>query len=286
MKIIRTTRDVRQALSSPRRLGKSIAFVPTMGSLHEGHLSLLRRAREETDVVVASVFVNPMQFDDPNDFRAYPQDLSVDAELAASANTDIVFSPSVNEMYPDGFFTTVSVRELSETLEGSVRGPGHFAGVATVVAKLFNIVQPDVAYFGQKDAQQLLIVRRMVRDLAFSVRIEACPIVREPDGLAMSSRNARLTPTDRPRALALKAGLDAAEQAVAQGERSADAITSAARVRMQEFGVDAEYCALVHPDDLSPIATIEDRALLAVAARVGGVRLIDNAILQTSTGAR
>ncbi len=286
MKIVRTIADARDALRGPRGLGKTIGFVPTMGSLHEGHLSLLRRAREENDVVVASVFVNPIQFDDPNDFRAYPRDLAVDAEFAASAGTDLVFSPEASDMYPDGFFTTVTVRELSETLEGAVRGPGHFTGVATVVAKLFNIVQPNVAYFGQKDAQQLLIVRRMVRDLAFPVRIEPCPIVREPDGLAMSSRNVRLAPADRPRALALKAALDAAQTAVDAGERNADAITVRAKAKLAEFGVDAEYCALVDPDDLEPMTRIDDRALLAIAARVGGVRLIDNAILETSRNTR
>jgi pantoate--beta-alanine ligase len=280
MRIVRTVRDVRSAVRDARAVGKRVGFVPTMGALHEGHLSLLRRAREDCDYVVISVFVNPTQFNDPADLAAYPRTEDADAAMAREVGVDLFFAPDANEMYPPGFSTAVVVDQLSEPLEGAVRGPGHFRGVATVVTKLFNIVAPDVAYFGQKDAQQALIVRRMVRDLDIPLRVEVCPTIREADGLAMSSRNVRLGPTDRARAVALRRGLDAAEASIEHGEREAAAVARAAREAMRTQGVDPEYFAIVSADTLQPLATVSGEVLIAVAARVGPVRLIDNVIVR------
>src|SRR5215207_1155916 len=238
MKVVSTVAEVRALLDSPRRANRRIGFVPTMGALHEGHLSLIRRARDESDMVVLSVFVNPMQFNDTKDLANYPRTLTRDAEVADAAGADVLFAPEGLEIYPAGFKTVVTVRELSEPLEGVVRGPAHFAGVTTVVATLFNIVQPSVAYFGQKDAQQAIIVRRMVRDLAFPLRIEVCPTVREPDGLAMSSRNIRLDAESRARAVALKQALDVADRMIAAGDRDVAAIKAAAIRRMADFSVE------------------------------------------------
>ena len=278
MKILSTAAEVRALLDAPRRENRRIGFVPTMGALHDGHLSLIRRARAETDVVVLSVFVNPMQFTDTNDLADYPRTLTRDAEVAEAAGADVVFAPEAIEIYPPGFQTVVEVRELSEPLEGLIRGPAHFAGVTTVVAKLFNIVQPSVAYFGQKDAQQVLIVQRMVRDLGFPLRIDVCPTVREPDGLAMSSRNTRLDPQSRARAIALKEALDVADRMIAAGEHDVAAIKTAAIRRMADFSVEPEYFAILSTD-LNPVTSISSGLLIAVAARVGGVRLIDNILI-------
>ena len=280
MQLVRTVEDVRREVRSARAHGATVGFVPTMGALHDGHLSLLRRAREDCDFVVISVFVNPMQFNDPSDLAAYPRDEASDVELARGVGTDVFFAPNAADMYPPAFVTTVAVGELSEPLEGAVRGPGHFRGVATVVTKLFNIVAPDVAYFGQKDAQQALIIRRMVRDLDLPVRIEVCPTVREPDGLAMSSRNVRLGPTDRVRALALRRGLDAAEASIANGEREAAKVVRAGTDAMRAHDVEPEYFALVSADTLRPMERVAGEVLIAVAARVGPVRLIDNVIVR------
>src|SRR5215472_9379199 len=203
----RTVADVRAAVSQARRAGASIGLVPTMGAFHEGHLSLMRRARERCDRVVVSLFVNPAQFNEQADLDRYPRDERRDAALAAQAGADFLFAPPVDQVYPPGFATTVSVAGLTETLEGAERGRGHFDGVATVVTKLFNMVSPDVAYFGQKDAQQVAVIRQLVRDLDMPVQIEVCPIVREPDGLAMSSRNVRLSGNERERATALHRAL-------------------------------------------------------------------------------
>ena len=271
---------LREALDGPRREGKTIGFVPTMGAFHDGHLSLMRRARGECDVVVVSLFVNPTQFNDDRDLARYPRDEATDAALATAAGVDLLFAPEVAEVYPPGFATTVEVRGVSEPLEGEARGAVHFRGVATVVAKLFGIVQPTVAYFGQKDAQQLLVVRRMVRDLDIPVVVAAVPTVREADGLAMSSRNALLDAPSRQRAVALSQAIVAAERAVAAGERRADAILAAAHAAMDSAGVEPEYLALVDADTLAPARALGDVALLAIAARVGGVRLIDNALLR------
>src|SRR4051812_20944239 len=196
MKIIRTITQLRAALDADRRAGRTIGFVPTMGWFHEGHLSLMRRARAECDVTVVSLFVNPAQFNDPQDLQAYPRDEARDARMAEGERVELFFAPDAKEVYPDGYATTVTVGAIAAPLEGQSRGASHFAGVATVVAKLFNMVQPTVAYFGQKDAQQTLVIRQMVRDLDFPIRIEVCPTVREPDGLAMSSRNVRIKEGD------------------------------------------------------------------------------------------
>ena len=281
MRTSRTIEDVRRALPPKRRAGRSIGLVPTMGALHEGHLSLIRRAREATDVVVVSLFVNPAQFGEGEDLAAYPRDERRDRELAAGAGADLLFAPPVEEMYPEGFDTRVEVRGLTAVLEGdpSRRGPDHFAGVTTVVAKLLNIVAPDVAFFGQKDAQQALVVRKLVRDLAVPVRIEVVPTVRDRDGLALSSRNAYLDPAERRRALSLPRALAAAEATVAAGLRDAPEVLSAARAELERAGIEPEYLELRDADDLTPADRVNGRTLLAVAARVGRARLIDNTIL-------
>ena len=279
MNAVRTITELRQLLDAPRRRGAPIGFVPTMGFLHDGHRSLLQRARADCDVVVISVFVNPAQFNDPSDLDAYPRDEARDLAMAEAEGVDLFFAPSAAEMYPAGFASAVTVSGVSEPLEGVSRGAGHFRGVATVVAKLFNIVQPSIAYFGQKDAQQALVIRRMTRDLDFPVRVEVCPTVREPDGLAMSSRNARLTPEARPQALALRRGLEAAVARVADGERAVARIVDAGRAAMARLDVDPEYFAVVSVDSLAPAEVVVGELLVVVAARVGGVRLIDNEIV-------
>jgi pantoate--beta-alanine ligase len=280
MKTVRTIAELRAALNGPRRAGRSIGLVPTMGALHEGHLSLVRRARSRCDEVVVTLFVNPAQFDDDGDLRAYPRDESRDAALAAEAGADVLFAPTAGEIYPRGFATTVTVDEISAPLEGAQRGPAHFAGVATVVAKLLNIAQPDVAFFGQKDAQQVAVIRRVVRDLDIPVRIEVGETVRDADGLALSSRNSRLRPADRPRALALRRGLEAIRACHAAGERDATILAAIGRAAMAELDVEPEYLELVSPDSFTPVRTVgEQPVLVAVAARLGDVRLIDNHIL-------
>jgi pantoate--beta-alanine ligase len=279
MRTLRTVAELRAALLPSHRSGRSIGLVPTMGALHEGHLSLIRRAREDCDEVVVSLFVNPAQFDEASDLAAYPRDERRDASLAAECGADLLFAPGVDQVYPPGFATTVSVAGLSEPLEGVHRGRAHFDGVATVVTKLLNMVQPDVAYFGQKDAQQALVIRRLVRDLDIPVRIEICHTVREPDGLALSSRNAHLDGAERARALALSEALAAAESAVATGERDAAAVAAAARAAMAPHAIAPEYLALVSPDTLAPVGRIDGEVLVVVAARVGSTRLIDNTLI-------
>ena len=281
MRIVRAVADLRAALLEPRRAGRAIGLVPTMGALHEGHLSLVRAARGENDVVVVSLFVNPAQFNEAGDLAAYPRDEAADARKAEDAGADVLFAPPVEEVYPPGFATTVRVSGLAEPLEGEHRGTGHFEGVATVVAKLLNMAQPDVAYFGQKDAQQAAVIRRLVTDLDIPARIAVCPTVREPDGLALSSRNVHLKGADRERALALATALKAARDAVSSGERDPFAVAAAGRAAMAVLGVEPEYVAVVNPDDLLPVERIDGAVLVAVAARVGTTRLIDNTILQT-----
>ncbi|HZO35464.1 MAG TPA: pantoate--beta-alanine ligase [Solirubrobacteraceae bacterium] len=271
--------ELRAALAGDRGSGHSIGLVPTMGFLHDGHTSLIRRARERCDVVVVSLFVNPAQFDDAGDLAAYPRDAARDQAIAAAAGADILFAPLPEAIYPPGFATTISVSGVSEPLEGAQRGRAHFDGVATVVTKLLNIVAPDVAFFGQKDAQQVLVVRRLVRDLDIPVEIEVCPTVREADGLALSSRNARLDADDRERATALSRALRGAEAAVAAGEREPARIRDAAYAVLREAEIEPEYLELVAADDLEPVSVLDGPVLLAVAARVGDVRLIDNVIL-------
>jgi pantoate--beta-alanine ligase len=280
MKTVRTVDELRSALEPARREGLTIGLVPTMGALHEGHLSLIRQAREQCDRVVVSLFVNPAQFNERSDLDRYPRQARRDANLADEAGADLLFAPSVEEIYPPGFATSVEVLGITDRLEGATRGAAHFRGVSTVVTKLLCMALPDVAFFGQKDAQQVVVIRRLVADLNLPVRIEACPTVREPDGLAMSSRNALLAPEERARALGLSVALEAARAHTARGERSASVLLDAAREAMRPFEVDPEYVALVDPDTLEPVDTIEHDALLAIAARVGETRLIDNAILQ------
>ena len=253
-----------------------------MGALHEGHLSLIRHARATCDVVVVSLFVNPAQFNAAGDLAAYPRDEERDAALAAEAGADLLFAPALDEVYPPGFGTTVHVSRLTETLEGEHRGVSHFDGVTTVVTKLLNMVGPDVAFFGQKDAQQALVVRTLVRDLDLPVRIEVCPTVREPDGLALSSRNVHLQGADRERALALRDALAAAEASLGAGERDAEVLRAAALAAMRGRGVEPDYLELVRPDDLSPVARVDGEVLVAVAASVGSTRLIDNTILNAN----
>jgi pantoate--beta-alanine ligase len=276
MKVIRTIAELRAELAdAPRPLG----LVPTMGFFHDGHLSLMRAARAASETVVVSLFVNPTQFGPNEDLDAYPRDEQRDLELAEAEGVDVVFAPPVEEIYPDGFDATVRIGGLTETLDGIAR-PGHFDGVTTVVTKLFNIVGPDAAYFGQKDAQQALVVNKLVRDLNMPVRIEVCPIVRESDGLAMSSRNAYLTDDERIRATALSRALRAAEQAVARGDVNADAVIAAARHELDEAGIEPEYLELRSATDLTPAERVNGSTLLAVAARVGRARLIDNTMLK------
>jgi pantoate--beta-alanine ligase len=282
MRTVRAVDELRSALAPARREARTIGLVPTMGALHDGHLSLIRRARRECDVVVVSLFVNPAQFDERSDLERYPRDERRDAQLAADAGADVLFAPPVEEVYPAGFATSVEVAVLGERLEGEIRGAEHFRGVATIVAKLLGMALPDVAYFGQKDAQQLVVIRRLVADLNLPVRVQACPTVREPDGLAMSSRNVRLSPRERAQALALSEALRAAGHAASAGERSPDALLGAARVALRERGVTPEYVELVDPDTLQPCDELTREALLLVAARIGGTRLIDNALLRPS----
>ncbi|HMI81863.1 MAG TPA: pantoate--beta-alanine ligase [Solirubrobacterales bacterium] len=282
---LRTKAELRAAVGEARAEGRTIGLVPTMGYLHEGHLSLIRAARAECDLVAMSLFVNPTQFGAGEDLDRYPRDEERDLRLAAEAGADLVFAPTVEEVYPDGldgFATYVEVTgSLTEVLDGDParRGPGHFRGVTTVVAKLFNLVGPDVAYFGQKDAQQAIVIRRMVRDLDFPVRIEVMPTVREPDGLAMSSRNAYLEPADRERATALSRALKAAEREAHAGSLGAG--LAAARRELEAAGVEPEYLEARDAETLEPVHRLADRpVLVAVAAQVGAARLIDNVLIQ------
>jgi pantoate--beta-alanine ligase len=282
MRTVRTVAELREALRGARREERVIGLVPTMGALHEGHLSLVRHARATCDVVVVSLFVNPAQFNEASDLAAYPRDEERDAALVAEIGADLLFAPAPDEVYPPGFATMVHVSGLTETLEGEHRGVSHFDGVATVVTKLLNMVGPDVAFFGQKDAQQALVIRALVRDLDLPVRIEVRPTVREPDGLALSSRNVHLRGADRERALALRDALAAAAASLAAGERDADVLRAAALAAMRGHGVEPDYLALVRPDDLSPVSRVEGEVLVAVAASVGPTRLIDNTILNAN----
>ncbi|MBV8219255.1 MAG: pantoate--beta-alanine ligase [Solirubrobacterales bacterium] len=283
MNLIRTIAELRARLVEPRRAGRRIGLVPTMGAFHEGHLSLMRRARADCDVIVVSLFVNPSQFSDAGDLDAYPRDPERDAALAAELGVDYVFAPAVDEVYPPGFATTVSVAGVTEPLEGAHRGRAHFDAVATVVTKLFNIALPDVAYFGQKDAQQALVIQRLVCDLDMPVTIEVCPTVREADGLALSSRNVHLSPADRDRATALHRALTAARDAVSAGERDPGAARDAAFAELSRVGLEPEYLELVSADTLTPVDRFEGDVLAVIAARVGTTRLIDNELIRIPT---
>ncbi|HYY41300.1 MAG TPA: pantoate--beta-alanine ligase [Pyrinomonadaceae bacterium] len=268
-----------------REQDRSIGLVPTMGALHEGHLSLIREARRMCDVVVVSIFVNPTQFAPGEDFERYPRDLTKDTTILADYNVDYIFAPPPEEIYPKGFATYITVEGLSEQLEGAAR-PGHFRGVATVLAVLFNIVRPDFAYFGQKDAQQTLVVRRLVRDLAFETEIVVLPTVREESGLALSSRNAYLTSDDRRAATILYRALSRAEAAYLSGERSARRIAEGVRTEIEtEPRARLEYVSITDADTLERLDKLDDRTvLIAVAARIGQTRLIDNIVLNKHRG--
>jgi pantoate--beta-alanine ligase len=284
--VVTAISDTRAAVKRARSRGAIVGLVPTMGALHAGHLSLIRRARAETGFVVVSIFVNPTQFGPHEDLSRYPRPFDEDMRRCAEADVDLVFAPEAETIYPAGFSSFVTVEGLSERLEGSFR-PGHFRGVATVVLKLLNIVAPDVAYFGQKDAQQARVIQHMVRDLDVPVEIRVCPTVREPDGLALSSRNAYLNAGERQRALSLSRSLRAAADAIAAGERDAKSV----RQKMQsvlesEPGVTVDYAGLVDPVTFEPVTAIAGTVLAVVAARVGPARLIDNLPIEVPRGVR
>ncbi|MGH9677603.1 MAG: pantoate--beta-alanine ligase [Candidatus Acidiferrum sp.] len=273
--------EMRAACRAAKTAGRRLGFVPTMGALHEGHLSLVRAARKSCQSVAASIFVNPTQFGPNEDFAKYPRTLERDQQLLEAEGVDMLFTPSPEEMYPPGATTFVSVEGLSERLDGASR-PGHFRGVATVVAKLFNIAEPDAAFFGQKDAAQCAVIRRMVRDLALPVEIQVCPIVRDADGLALSSRNAYLSVPERKQALVLSRAVRRMAELYAQGEVRTNALLSAGKsVLAEEPAVRLDYLEMVNPETLEPVALMEARAqtLVAVAAYVGKTRLIDNILL-------
>jgi pantoate--beta-alanine ligase len=285
LKLVRAKDGLRAVLAEQRRAGRSIGLVPTMGYLHEGHVSLLRAARAECDFVVMSLFVNPTQFGPGEDLDRYPRDEERDAELADEAGVDLIYVPPVEAVYPEGFSTRVEVGGVTEVLCGDParRGPDHFRGVTTVVAKLFNAVQPDVAWFGQKDAQQLVAIRRMVRDLDIPVRIEALPIVREADGLAMSSRNAYLSAAERGQATALSRALRIVAERARQDTLAA--ALEAGRDELAAAGIEPEYLEARDAESLQPVAQLEGRpVLIAVAAEVGPARLIDNVTIAGDGG--
>jgi pantoate--beta-alanine ligase len=271
---------LRTYLRGIRQEGKTVGFVPTMGALHEGHLTLIRRAKSDCDLVVVSIFVNPKQFGPQEDYAVYPRDLNRDLQSASQVGADALFAPAVEEIYPAGFQTVVDVTQISATLDGAAR-PGHFQGVATVVAKLLNIVHPDITYFGQKDYQQLLVIERLVRDLNLTTGIVMAPTVREADGLAMSSRNAYLDATDRKAATILYRVLLRAQELVTGGETDPERLRGELEQMMAgEPRATLEYLALVHPETLQPVTTLANAVtLVALAARFSATRLIDNALI-------
>ncbi|MBA1334632.1 MAG: Pantoate--beta-alanine ligase [Firmicutes bacterium] len=280
MEVIKTKNELRKLLERERQKGKSLGFVPTMGFLHKGHLSLMERARRENDVVAASIFVNPTQFGPGEDYGTYPRDLPRDIRLARSAGVDYLFVPEADEMYPDNSITFVDMEGLTDVLCGASR-PGHFRGVMTVVTKLFNIVKPDRAYFGQKDAQQVLIIKKMVKDLDMDIDIVEMPIVREEDGLAMSSRNSYLTASERKSALVISRSLSDARDSIKEGENRAGFIKEAIRREIStEQNASIDYIEIVDAETLKPIERIKGGVLIAVAVRIGKTRLIDNIKLE------
>ncbi len=280
MIIIETIQEMRAFVQQRREKGQSIALVPTMGSLHQGHLTLLERAKEACDIVVLSIFINPTQFGPNEDFAKYPRDLAGDSEKAVSVGVEVIFHPQAREMYPEGYSTFVQVEGITDKLCGMSR-PGHFRGVTTVVNKLFNIIQPDKAFFGQKDAQQVLVLQRMVTDLNMNIHLEVVPILREGDGLAMSSRNAFLSAKERSAALILSQSLQLAETLVAQGEQDIEVLRSQVMAKIAtEKLATCEYAEVYHYPTLQGMNRIKEKALLALAVRIGNTRLIDNTILE------
>jgi len=279
VQILTTIAETRAALAALRRDGKSIGLVPTMGALHAGHLSLVRAARAACDIVAATIFVNPTQFGPNEDLSKYPRTFDADCEMLRAENVDLLFAPQPEEMYPQGAITFVAVEPIGDRLDGASR-PGHFRGVATVVAKLFNIVAPDKAFFGQKDAAQVAVLRRMVRDLNFNLEIVVCPIVREPDGLAMSSRNRYLSEENRERALVLHRTLRHIEEAAENGEiSSSELIDRGLAVLAEDPDARLDYLRIVDPDTLEDLRDVENGALVAIAAWIGPARLIDNVLI-------
>lgn len=279
MLTLRTKNEIRRYVGEIRLAGRRIGFVPTMGALHEGHRSLIRRARGTCQEVVVSIFVNPTQFAPGEDYVRYPRPEGADLAACREEGVNAVFMPSVEEVYPEGSLTTVSVARLSEPLCGPLR-PGHFTGVTTVVAKLFNMVQPDAAYFGQKDAQQAVIIRRMVRDLFWPIEIVVCPIVRESDGLAMSSRNAYLSPEQRVQARCLSRALFEARDSIQTGRRDTTQLTSKMRHQIEAAGpCSIDYIEILDADNLTPKPKVAGRCLIALAVRIGHTRLIDNIVV-------
>jgi pantoate--beta-alanine ligase len=283
--VFTTVAEIRAALLPCRRAGKRIGLVPTMGALHEGHLSLVRASKAECDLTVVWIYVNPSQFGPREDLANYPRTLHADLEKLAACNTEFVMAPSDAEVYRAGHATWVEVGAIAEPLEGRCR-PGHFRGVTTIVLKLFNMIQPDVAYFGQKDYQQAAVIRRMVADLDLPVTIRVCSTIREPDGLAMSSRNAYLSPDARRRASVLWRSLELARQLVAGGERDVAAIVRQMNQQILAEGATIDYVALVDPDSLSAVAKVSGPTLAALAVNIDGTRLIDNAILELPYASR
>ncbi|AST56893.1 pantoate-beta-alanine ligase [Thermoanaerobacterium thermosaccharolyticum] len=276
MIVVKKISDVREAIKAQKAQGKTIGLVPTMGYLHEGHLSLVKEARENSDFVCASVFVNPIQFGPNEDYNKYPRDIERDIKLLEENGCDLVFIPSVEEMYPNERLTTVSVIKITNKLCGAYR-PGHFDGVCTVVTKLFNIFTPDIAVFGQKDAQQVAVIKKMVEDLNIPVKIIASPIVRDKDGLALSSRNVYLSDDERHAALILNKSLKEAEKILKSGERNAENIISRVKnILESEPLCKIQYVSCVHPDTLEDLTAINDKALIAIACYIGNTRLIDN----------
>ncbi|MCS6829983.1 MAG: pantoate--beta-alanine ligase [Armatimonadota bacterium] len=276
MQVARTIREVRAWMKLARADGKTVGFVPTMGYFHEGHLNLMRRAKAECDLCVVSLFVNPTQFGPAEDFQRYPRDFARDASMAESAGVDLLFAPEVEEMYPEGYQTYVDVAGVTRRLEGAAR-PGHFRGVATVCAKLFNIVQADRVYFGKKDYQQLKVIQRMVRDLNIPVEIVPCETVREPDGLAMSSRNVYLKPVERQAATVLYRALCAGRDAILAGERDGQKVQQIVeQIIATEPLVKTEYVDVADAESLEPLKELKGEVLISLAARVGVARLIDN----------
>ncbi|MBW2186126.1 MAG: pantoate--beta-alanine ligase [Deltaproteobacteria bacterium] len=276
MEIITTVKEMQELALAARRQGKTIGFVPTMGFLHEGHLSLMHQGRQHSDLLVLSIFVNPTQFGQGEDFDSYPRDLTGDAELAQSAGVDLIFAPTADQMYPQGYATTIHIDGLTDNLCGASR-PGHFDGVTTVVSKLFNIIQPHHAFFGMKDFQQLAVIQQMVRDLNMPVQVVGMPIVRESDGLAMSSRNTNLTAEQRQQGLSL---IDTIRQLIARaksGELSAAQLIDHARQRIEsEADVQIDYIQICHDQTLADMDTVDEHAVVLLAVRFGAVRLIDN----------
>lgn len=280
MRVIEKISDLKAAITAQRKAGKSIGLVPTMGFLHEGHISLVEASRRDNDITVMSIFVNPAQFGVNEDFDKYPKDIEGDCRKAEEAGTDIIFAPTAAEMYPQGYGTYVDVNGITNRMCGRSR-PGHFKGVATVVTKLFNIVQPDKAYFGQKDAQQAVVIKKLVHELNMNIDIEVCPIVREKDGLAMSSRNVYLSPEERKAALVLSAALAKAERLINEGERDARKIHALIENEIcGESLADIDYIAVVDAGTLEEIKLLKGSIMAAVAVRFGKTRLIDNIILE------